>query len=394
MKHMWVRGIKFTLLILGILLVLFAMSFLLNTGRRLVEGSIESLTEKPFYTLPNPLPEGKPGQLLRSEKLASVPSGMIGWRILYYSTDKDGKSIVVSGLVAAPTTETIAKRPVVSWGHPTTGIVERCAPSVGIDPFDSIEGLRDLVSAGYVVAATDYSGMGVSGPPSFLIGDTEGRNVLDAARAAQQLPVAHAGSNVTLWGHSQGGHAALFAEQLSSTYAPDLTIKGVAIAAPATDLGQLLDDDSGDVSGTTIGSYAMSSYSAAYQHNLNTILTPAGISATPEMARLCLLGQNEKLHDIAQPLIGKYFAKDPSLTEPWADMLKNNTPGHVKIEAPLFIAQGEIDTLVRPEVTQQFADTQKGMGASVTYVSLPNTGHGMVALKAMPTLLDWLRQQD
>ncbi len=392
MKRGWLNVVGYILAVIAFAVCAYVLSFVLTTEKRLTFGTIESWTEKPFYTLPDTIPEGKPGQLLRSEKLASAPNGIVGWRILYYSSDINGKSIIVSGLVAAPDKSSPTKRQVVSWGHPTTGTAPRCAPSVGIDPFDSIEGLRDLVGAGYVVAATDYSGMGLEGQPSFLIGKMEGQNVLDAARAAQQLLATNAGSDVILWGHSQGGHASLFAEQLASSYAPNLTIKGVAVAAPATELGQLLEDNSSTVAGVTIGSYAIDAYSKTYGADINTILTTDGVAATPQMTPLCLLGQNDKLHDIARPLIGNYFLQDPSKKEPWAAMLSENTPGKAKIEAPLFVAQGEADTLIDPQITQQFVNSQKTLGADVTYVTIPNTGHGMVALKAMPDMLIWLKK--
>ena len=38
-----------------------------------------------------------------------------------------------------------------------------------------------------------------------------------------------------VWGHSQGGHAALWAGQLAPTYAPELPIVGIAALSPASD---------------------------------------------------------------------------------------------------------------------------------------------------------------
>jgi len=47
-------------------------------------------------------------------------------------------------------------------------------------------------------------------------------------------------------------------------YAPELSVRAAAVAAPAADLGTLLDDDIGNVSGVTIGSYAFAAYQQAY----------------------------------------------------------------------------------------------------------------------------------
>lgn len=364
-------------------------------GRRVVEGLIEEQHEAQFYRVPNPLPYGQPGQLVRAESLASIFPGARAWRLLYHSTDVHGADILVSGVaVASDGPAPSGGRTIISWGHPTTGTAQRCAPSVGIDPFDTIEGLHELVTAGYLVVATDYAGMGAAGPPSYLIGVTASNNVLDAARAARQLPDVGASDRLVLWGHSQGGHAALFAGQRAAEYAPELKLKGVAVAAPATNLGELLNSDIGDVSGVTIASYAFSAFSQVYAPgtNLNTILTPAGVAATPQMNALCLFGQNRELHAIARPLIGGYLAGDPTATQPWATLLAQNTPGAVALPVPLFIAQGTDDTLVRPQITQQFAEQEQRLGTAVTYVAIPNTGHGLVALRALPHLRTWLDQ--
>jgi alpha-beta hydrolase superfamily lysophospholipase len=361
--------------------------------RRAVEGAVEEWEAPAFYELPDPVPAGAPGEIHRSERLASTMDGTTAWRVLYHSTDLSGADILVSGTVIAPSGSAPAEgRPIVSWAHPTTGVAPRCAPSAGLDPFDLIEGLRALIDAGYVVAATDYPGMGADGPEAYLVGVSEGNAVLDAARAARALPQTGARGELLLWGHSQGGQAALFAGQNAAEYAPELTLTAVAVAAPATDLGALLDDDIDDISGVTISSYAFAAYSEVYASrgaDLDTILTPAGVKATPSMTALCLLGQNSAIHKIARPLVGAYFSGDPTTVEPWATLLTENSPGAVPLTVPLLIAQGQTDALVDPTTTLAFADHECAIGTRVSYLSLPDTGHSLVALRAVPRLLPW-----
>ncbi|GAA1834305.1 lipase family protein [Pseudonocardia ailaonensis] len=378
--------------VLTALLVLAGCS---TVERRVGEGLAGEWTAGPFYEVPNPLPPGAPGTLIRSERLLGAPNGAAAWRVLYHSRDDAGADIAVSGTVIAPTAPAPpGGRTIVSWGHPTTGVAPRCAPSVGADPFDLVEGLTDLIGAGYVVAATDYSNMGAPGPQTYLIGTTSGNSVLDAARAARGLPEAGASNGLLLWGHSQGGHAALFAGERAASYAPELALKGVAVAAPAAELGALLDADIGDVSGVTIGSYAFNAYASAYASRpgvaLDSILTPAGAAATPGMAQLCLIGQNDQLHAIADPLIGHYVKSDPATTEPWATILRENTPGSVRMPVPLFVAQGGADTLVRPETTAAFVQRECSLGTAVTSLVIPGVDHGFVADDALSKLLPWL----
>jgi acetyl esterase/lipase len=371
-----------------------------NADTRLAEGAVEEATEAPFYRLPDPVPAGAPGALLRSEPIPSAPEGAVAWRILYHSTDVHGADILVSGVVVAPDSpEPEGGRPIISWGHPTTGAAKHCAPSLGIDPFDTIEGLDDLLHAGYVVVASDYSGLGVDGPDSYLIGTTEGNNVLDAARAARELKQTGANDQLVLWGHSQGGQAVLFAAQSASHYAPELDLRGVAVAAPATELSALLKADIGDVSGVTIGAYAFAAYASVYGPttpgaSLDTILTPAAAAEADRMSQLCLFGQNSELHSIATPLIGGFLAGDPATTEPWATLLAENSAGAAGLPVPLFVAQGDSDVLVRPEITADFVADERALGTEVTFETLEGTTHATVAIRALPKLLQWLGTLD
>ena len=374
-----------------VLLVAILFAGCQDGERRVVETVAEQTLVGEFYDTPDPLPAGEPGTLIKHERMLGAPIGAIAWRVLYHSTDVNGNDVPVSGLVIAPTGAGPAGgRPVVAWGHPTTGSDRHCAPSAALDPWLLIEGLHSLLEAGYVVTATDYPGMGAHGDPSFLIGASEGNAVLDSVRAAGAIDGAHANNKLLLWGHSQGGHAALFAAQNARTYAPDLDLVGVAVAAPAAELGELLDADIGDVSGITIGAYAFDTYQRVYDGPaLTTVLTEAGAAATPEMAKLCLFRDNSHLHRIARPLIGDYVANEPTTTEPWQDWLSENTPGAVAIDVPIFVVQGETDTLVVPSTTDTYVEKLCASGEHVYYDKIPKTGHGLVALKSIHKVKAW-----
>lgn len=347
-----------------------------------------------FYDDP-PAAAGTPGTVVRSELAAGAPSGATAWRILYRSTDLAGRPVLNSGMLIEPDGKAPAGgRTVVSWGHPTTGSAEKCAPSRSADPYVWIEGLEQLLAQGYAVVSSDYTGMGVPGPDSYLIGETEGRNVLDAARAARDLLGSAVSDRVLLWGHSQGGQSALFAAQLWQQYAPELDVRAVAVAAPATDLASLMRADIGDVSGVSIASYAFAAYSEVYAAPLDSILTPAAVAALPAMNGFCLLTQNSALHDVAKPLVGAFLSGDPGTTEPWAGLLAANTPGGSAIPVPLFVAQGLGDELVRPNSTAAFVAHEKKLGTDVTYDAIPEATHGTVANKALPAVLRFFRDAE
>ncbi len=364
--------------------------------RQCGEDVAEHSTLGTFEVLPDPLPAGRPGELIRQETLLGAPNGSHAWRVLYHSTDVHGQDIGVSGVVVVPDGPAPSGGwPVVSWAHPTTGADGRCAPSESEDPFALTAGLHELVDAGYAVVATDYSGMGADGPQSYLIGVTEGNNVLDIVRAARALPDSGVGTELFLWGHSQGGQAALFAGQLAPTYAPELKLKAVAAAAPAADLAQLLADHRNDDSGVTIGSYAMVAFVAVYgptdpSVRLDTGLTPAGVAVVPEIAPRCLLTDVSELHKIAEPAVGNFFAVDPGTTEPWSTILQENTPGGSPLGVPVLIAQGDADELVLPPATKSFVSQLCTSGEYVTFRTYPGIDHGLIGYRTVPYLLGWL----
>lgn len=175
-------------------------------------------------------------------------------------------------------------------------------------------------------------------------------------------------------------------------YAPELRLRAVAAAAPASDLAALLRDHADDVSGVTIGSSAFAAYAGAYGAEgatLGGILTPAGVAATPSMTRLCLLSQAGAIHAIARPLVGGYLAADPGTTPPWASLLAQNSPGGARIGVPILIAQGLDDTLVKPAVTSAFVARLCGQGERVRYLELPHDDHGIVALAVGGQVAAW-----
>ncbi|MDR6971996.1 alpha/beta fold hydrolase [Leifsonia shinshuensis] len=344
-----------------------------------------------FYDDP-PSATGTPGTVVRAEITPGAPEGSTAWRILFRSTELDGRTVLNSGMLVVPDgAAPLGGRTIVSWGHPTTGSAEKCAPSRSVDPYFWMEGLPDLLAQGYAVVATDYTGMGVPGPDSYLVGATEGRNVLDAARAARNVLGTDASDRLLLWGHSQGGQAVLFATELWKQYAPELDLRGVAVAAPAADLASLLRADIGDLSGVSIGSYAFAAYAQVYGADVGTILTPAAVAALPTINGFCLITQNDALHAVAKPLIGRFVTGDPETTEPWATLLRQNTPGSARLPVPLLVAQGLDDTLVRPESTAAFVDHERQLGTAVTYHEVPGATHATIADRALPAVLGFLR---
>jgi dipeptidyl aminopeptidase/acylaminoacyl peptidase len=208
-----------------------------------------------------------PGTVLRVEPFdGALPEAARGLRFLYYVTTRpDGRPTVASGLLLLTAAVEDAPLPVVVWAHGTTGIAPGCAPSVLDDPFACVPAFPDLLSEGWAMVAPDYAGLGTAGGHLYLVGEDAGRAVLDAVRAARALPdLPPLAPDTVVWGHSQGGHAALWAGQLAPTYAPDLVLRGVAAAASASDLSGLVAASAGNPFGKIVSVYLSDAYARAY----------------------------------------------------------------------------------------------------------------------------------
>jgi pimeloyl-ACP methyl ester carboxylesterase len=349
----------------------------------------------PFYTAPADVAR-VPGRLLRSEEMSEPPPGAKAWRILYASTGLDGKPVEVSGIVIAPELPPpIAGRPVVAWAHATTGVADNCAPSLRKDFFDTIPHLPALIALDYVVAATDYPGLGTSGPHPYLVGESEARAVIDCVRAAREIDKAGANLRFTAWGHSQGGHAALFVGEIAPIYAPELSLAGVAAIAPATELGTLLEDDIAERAGRLIAAYSLWSWTRVYGAPLEPVVAEPAVPVIDRAARDCVETWGEAYRaafDSAGLHAG--FLKDGAFdAEPWKGLLAENTPGRRPIRAPIYVFQGEEDTIVRPSVTADFVAALCRTGERVRSETLPGVDHMRAGRASATSAIQWMRDR-
>jgi len=338
---------------------------------------------------------GKPGTIIRVwPQKGGGPGDSYAFRFIYRSTGLKGETIPVSGAIFIPSGPAPADgRNVVAWAHPTSGVAPHCAPSLYPDRAGLIWNLKNMLNHGHVVVATDYPGLGTSGVHPYLIGESAGRAVLDSVRAARHFSKSNASNRFAVWGHSEGGHAALFTGQLAARYAPDLKLVGVAAAAPATSLVDLFEDDA--ATEQSLFAMALLSWSKLLNVAPAIIIEPSKIPAFEKTARDCLtsIAQFQILEKDQEGLHGKLFKSDPTKTEPWKGMMLRNSPGNARAGAPVFIAQGTADTTVDPQVTKRFAKALCAKGERVTFVSLPGVSHIFAARDSAPTAIKWMNDR-
>lgn len=344
-----------------------------------------------FYTPPADVP-AEPGQLLRAEPFTRrIPDGATAWRILYTTTRSEGVPAVASALVVAPTATLDEPVPVVSWTHGTTGIARPCAPSLVAEPFESgaFFALDRVLDNGWALVATDYIGLGTPGPHTYLVGEGEGRAALDAVRAARQLDDVTLGEQTVAWGHSQGGHAALWSGQLAPAYAPDVPLAGVAALAPAADALGLVDALYEVEGGSLFASYVVAAYAATYDDVRLGDLVPTGARVTvEELAGRCI-ADGEALVAALTSVAFDMSLFVGSLGEgPLATRLAENEP-RGPFAMPVLLAQGGSDSLVRPDVQDAYVDRLCTTGQPVDHRTFEGRDHVGLVMADSP-LLDQL----
>ena len=366
--------------------------------------SASATTGSAFYAPPKPLPAAAPGTLIRSVRVTGVPgvpAGATVWRILFHSTTIYGADTAESGYVIAPSAAAPAGGyPVIAWAHGTSGFSAPCAPSLftnsggGSGPY-LLPSLDRYLKAGYVVSAADYQGLGVAdGVHPYLLGSSEGRAVLDATRAAGHLQGLHTADSVIIYGHSQGGHAALFAAEMAPTYAPDLHVLGVVAAAPATGLSTLI-----SIIGTPDGSQFMpfsvpTAYSWTQTYTdlpVTEVFTPTGEQfAAAQVANGCgeqLSKQIADQHLTPAQTFPVSAESDPNVLA----HARSNDPGGVLTSMPMLVVQGTSDGTVPPPLTDVYVTTKAcPIHDKIEYLHVTGATHGTVVFVAAPAIVSWM----
>src|SRR5438128_3135635 len=318
----------------------------------------------------------QPGALLRSGPLKDVilPAGMRGWRILHATTADDSTPATAVATVLATTDPPAGPRPVIAWDHGTTGLLQKCMPSLLSAPTKGIPERDRIVMAGWVVIATDYSFAEKGGPHPYLIGEGEARATLDSVRAAQQMSELTLDKRMVVWGYSQGGHAALWMGIVGPRYAPDLEILGVAAIAPAANIKNILAMNV-EVD-KRFGPYLALSYSRFYPDIIfEQALRPAALDAARQIVNLCDFvppADAERIEALAATFDGPALAT--SSNKALQARLEENTPDGL-IKAPVVIAQGLSDIVVPPSATDAYVEERCAAGQRLEYWTFAKRDH-------------------
>lgn len=301
--------------------------------------------------------------------------------------------------------------PVVAWGHGTTGVADRCAPSATNNLAGYASYLDLYLQNGYAVVAPDYEGLGSDGPHPYLHLASEGRSLIYAVKAAiQQYP--EMSSRYAAVGHSQGGHAALGAGEYAAEV-NDVTLVGVVAIAPASNLRAQSEKLTAVITDESRSS--ADRVEAATRQLLYSALVLSGVSAVnPGFDDASAYGNNgttlrESLDTqcasgISSQLLGaatgalfisnnvdSIISSDTINLPVVSQYISLNEPGSLSTVAPVMLLQGLLDETVLPESTNALNNILMQVNASSPTLSeYPTADHGSIVGISAEEVLNFL----
>ena len=399
--------------------------------------AIAEVSLPPFYSAVTKMqPTGSLGQVIKYEEIATPIHGAKAWRIAYISSDVNDRKTISTGLLVAPIGKAPREgRPVISWAHGTTGTAQNCGPSQTVNPAVplnqyflksgnswtdyGIPALEEFIREGYVVVASDYQGLGGGGKHQYVVSATQGRDAINAVRAAASIKIAGAGKKALIYGWSQGGGTTIAAASSGEyinqkdTAFDDIEMFGFVAMAPPdfrtmTPAGGIMDEGaekmlsgfaktfSNNVFNFTHLAMNLWATQAAYPERLQLtdIYTTDGARAVDEiMSNKCVHVASDTFtytygDDYAQLMKAK-----PENAKAWADAILNGSVPDSKPVAPVILYWGTKDTVVPPVMGQQYRDQMCLKGGNVARVNVGEATHFGTPAASEPLYMPWIRDR-
>ncbi|BEI39253.1 lipase family protein [Polynucleobacter sp. HIN8] len=381
-------------------------------------------------------PDGKLGQVIKQEKIDTSIKGAQAWKIAYISSDVGGRTTISTGLVVAPVAAAPKEgRPVLAWAHGTTGTAQNCGPSQVTNPAVplnqyflvggnswtdyGIPNLEEFIKEGYVIVATDYQGLGGGGKHQYSVAGTNGRDLINSARAAISMRDTGASKRTIFYGWSQGGGATIAAASLGAylnqkgSVADDLQVLGFVAMAPQ-DAAVMIPNASKDQATAdkalngliklfsdnvfNFSHFAMTMWGtqAAYPNlKLTDLFTDPGAKVLDQVL------SNKCMHVIADTFNYAYGAEFKTLLRDkpinsivWVKALIDGSVPPVKPIAPVVIYWGTKDTAVPPIMHELYQKQMCAMGANIERIQLPGEQtHFSTPGVSAPMYLQWVKDR-
>jgi len=316
--------------------------------------------------------------------------------MLYHSTDLSGHDIAVSGLVLVPKgTPPAHGWPVAAWAHGTTGLADRCAPSIATDlghDSSAVREVRALLAQHLAVVASDYPGLGTPGVHTYLIGRADARAVIDSVTAAHSLLGKRASGAWFTVGHSEGGQTALFVAQAAGRRPSPSAFLGTVALAPASTLNALipLAEVTKDPVEQSYLIYALEGLHAVDAGvKIEPLFTPQARAVLLDTTNGCI---DDIVHDLTIRPVDQLLHADAATEDRLSTALaRYDNPDQVSAPAPILITQGTADRDVPEGATQGLVARLCALGDRVEYRVYRGLDHNNLVAGSEGALTEWIK---
>ncbi len=337
-----------------------------------------------FYDTPNPLPAGKPGELMRSERFDEydLPYEISAVRILYHSRSPSGEDVAVSGVVLVPDgTPPAGRWPVIAWAHDFIGSARQCAPSL-LRNLNEGPLLSMYVGLGYAVVASDYAGLGTSFPNVALDMRSNALDVIysiPAARAA--LP--QLGTKWVAAGYSQGGLAAVAVAEDGSEVGDPNYLGAIAISGVA-EAQETFERLARGPAHRMLVFLAQGIKTVFPKFRVEEMLTDKAIPLYQHIAHACEASLGPEL--AANEMLKPGWENNPYVKEFFA----RNTPGRKPVHGPLLLISGEADSEAPSALTDTVVARLCKQKDRVLFIKYPGLKASAVIGESVSEQISWI----
>jgi hypothetical protein len=348
--------------------------------------ALRNLPITKFYDTPDPLPAGKPGELIRSQPFEQyeLPISVAAIRILYHSRSAGGEDVATSGVILFPSEKKppAGGWPVIAWAHGAAGVARPCAPSlmrnVGHGPFLSM-----YVNLGYAVVATDYTGLGTNFRNAFLDGPSNAADVLNSVLAARAA-APQLGAKWIVMGEAEGGLTALAVAEKENELRDPGYLGGIAISQVAS-VREIYELSTQESSSFMLTSLAYGVKTIYPQFQVSAVLTERAIAAYQHIEEMC--SQERTTPESSSGEVVKPGWKNDAFVRQY--FVRNNL-GQTRAYGPIFVISGGADRAMPATVTAQAIVRMCKQGDQVQWERYPDLDPAEVIGYSVRNQIGWI----
>ena len=331
-----------------------------------------------FYDTSHPLPAGKPGDLLRSQRFDDYDlPRVLATRILYRSRSAAGRDVAASGVVLTPAGKPPKDGwPVIAWAHPVLGVGRQCAPSLARN-LEYGPAFSMWVGLGYAVVASDYAGLGTDFPSAVLDMHSNANDVIRAVTAARAA-VPGLGARWVALGDGEGAAAviALNESVQDSNFLGSVALSGVA------DLRGVYERLDRTNARTLLLVHTAKALTPDV--DLHEVLTDQGTSLYGQLEKSCGIPGNS----------GADLMKTGWENNRWIQKLfDENRLGNVRASAPLLVIAGEADPVFPVDLVSSTVTRLCHAGDRVQFDRYPGLTLEQVPGETVTEQTSWIRER-